>query len=117
MHIDKYIDPEGGYIMDGANYDNAGSLILNGMFQFCGCGTPEEAGRLILQSLKLIRDCNAEKITWKERDKQYPSEAWRYFMAYQLDNWGLTEHGTSVDSAWLTDKGIEVMEDLEQILA
>lgn len=66
---------------------------------FCGCGDPEATAAWLLAELKVLR---------------YPDTPAEWFIAYQFDNLGLTEHGTSVGASWLTDKGKEVVRRLEE---
>lgn len=38
----------------------------------------------------------------------------RYWILYDLDRMKLSEHGGSVDGSWLTDKGREVLDALQE---
>lgn len=118
MNIDKYEFEEGyRYPNDdtGCHYDDAESLILTGMLGWCGCGAPDAAGQFLLKILKSFDDYHAGKITWQQRDALISDEGIRYFVYYVIAEKDLTEHGTSVNGSWLTDKGREIMEDLESI--
>lgn len=72
----------------------------------CGCGDPWTFVRQLADYLKNVRD----------RVPMYGEENFEKFVAYMYlcDDRGLTDHGTSVLSAWLTDKGKELLRRLEQ---
>lgn len=75
---------------------------------FCGCGRPEDV-------LGLLRDRLVEyRRSWAE-DECAPaldmtSAGW--LLLYQLDAWGLTEHGGGVGGSWLTAAGKLLLESL-----
>jgi hypothetical protein len=85
---------------------------------FCGCGRPEESLRCLYRCLSLINDFHDGKY-----DGQY--EAWNtewdkigssevvYVLWYLLDKLALTEHGGHVPG-WLTDKGAEMLQGLQE---
>jgi hypothetical protein len=130
MHLDKYKDEDGYYfpIPDmpqekGCFYEDVESLIQIEILGFCGCGCPDESVKYVGKALRLIQD---RADTWDNRTSM-PFEEWKakckelfktseaeYFMFYYLDSKDLTEHGGSVPG-WLTDKGRELMEDIEEI--
>ena len=69
------------------------------LFGFCGCGAPWE----IVSYLKKYLDENKD---WDNRGQLNVDVAY-WLMAYLCDLHGLTEHGSSVGGAWLTDLGKE----------
>lgn len=69
----------------------------------CGCGRPEEAYKAVHEMLKRSETYNAIE----------PDEPHVLFMAYTLDNLGFLEHGSSIYSAWLTDKGKDLLAALD----
>lgn len=76
------------------------------LFDFCGCGRPEKV-------MSYIRDYLSE--TNKDINKRDMKDDAAYWMAaYLCDSKGLTEHGTSVAGAWLTDLGREWLEKLNK---
>ena len=72
----------------------------------CGCGDPWTFVRQLAEYLKNVRD----------RVPMFEGENLEKFIAYMYlcDDRGLTEHGSSVLGAWLTDKGKELLKRLEQ---
>lgn len=86
---------------------------------FCGCGDPEVVLNAIYKVLEHIEsfwiEVDAKKPGWGEKVKsQEDLETFLlmesrpelyYFFMYQLDRCGLTEHGSSVHTCWLTEKG------------
>ena len=123
MYIDKYKQKDGSYVdVNGCHHDDAKSFLQCHILGFCGCGAPED-------SLRYIRDCLRHIANLKQvHEKQATYEAWgnegkelmgraEYFTRYVLDQKGLTEHGTSIKGAWLTDKGREILADIDTLLA
>lgn len=70
----------------------------------CGCGCPEETYQAVHEMLKRAKD----RGSIIEPDNPYV-----LFMAYTLDHLEFLEHGSSIYSAWLTDKGNELLEALD----
>ena len=126
MYIDKFKDNEGfGYTFkDDCYYEDAESLIATGVLGFCGCGMPDAALEHVRKALQIVDDLKQlvweKKITyeqWEERKKEvFANSGQEYFMWYFLDNKELTEHGGSVPG-WLTQEGIELLEDLNELSA
>lgn len=76
------------------------------LFGFCGCGRPEKV-------MLYIRDYLLE--VSKDISKRDMKDDAAYWMAaYLCDDKGLTEHGSSVAGAWLTDLGREWLEKLNK---
>ena len=71
---------------------------------FCGCGSPEEASATLLKLLDLHPLYkHSAKLT-----AMVPDEGIRELLRHTLDSFGLTEHGTSLGGAWLSEKGTHV---------
>lgn len=66
----------------------------------CGCGSPEAWAQFLLNVLS------------DPSQTRGMDDGLRYFVLYTLDAMGLTEHGSSVDGWWLTEKGREVQSAL-----
>lgn len=75
---------------------------------WCGCGLPEETYRTLLFMLEWCKDHQPLE-SLRER---ITDEGARYWLLYDLDRLGLTQHGGSVDGSWLSEKGRAVMEAL-----
>ena len=75
----------------------------------CGCGNPELVYAAIYNMLK-DRQARGDFLV-KIDENIHP---YALYMAYMLDHQGFTEHGSSVYGAWLTSKGVELLEALEQ---
>ena len=126
MHIDKYKSNDGYIDESGCNYDNAIDFIQTHIFGFCGCGCPDDNLIYVRDSLRLLAkfrfSYHDEKEKWEDFYKMYrlsvdnhfKSSGAEYFMWYWLDNKGYTEHGGSVPG-WITSKGEELLQDLEEI--
>lgn len=70
------------------------------MFEFCGCGCPDCFVEQLYEYLKLV-----EK-------REIPDDKYVAYM-YLADNAGLTEHGSSVYGAWLSEKGKKLLKKME----
>lgn len=77
----------------------------------CGCGLPGEAYEKVYEMLSRAR-CRKKLITARGRS---PLVGFQYFMAYTLDDRGFLEHGFCIDGAWLTEKGLALIELIELI--
>jgi hypothetical protein len=77
---------------------------------YCGCGDQVRVLELLRYGLRVTADPAA---------KLGPPVAWPedalWLLAYQLDAWELTEHGTSLAGAWLTDDGRRLLNALEAV--
>ncbi|HZP54354.1 hypothetical protein [Actinocrinis sp.] len=67
----------------------------------CGCGNPAEGYTLVLDLLDAIH----ERTAWDQYTDLIGTTGGIQIVLSQLDRVGLTEHGSSVYSAWLTEKG------------
>lgn len=83
---------------------------------FCGCGDAPATRSYLFGILKAIEGRHASNWQVDEVDGAIGSsvEAGRYFVLYVLDAMGLTEHGSSVNGCWLTEKGLQLLRELEQ---
>lgn len=77
---------------------------------WCGCGLPEKVWHL----LEGMLECLSRHATLEEQRKLISDEGARYWILYDLDRMKLSEHGGSVDGSWLTDKGREVLDALQE---
>ena len=124
MHIDKFKQPNLSYLdEDDIYYDNAEDFIQTKILGFCGCGD-QEANlfyiRDVLQYIDRLKTHVHEDILtfqdwYAEGDELFKTEGARYFAYYFMDREELTEHGSSVPG-WLTEKGYELLEDLNELL-
>lgn len=77
---------------------------------FCGCGHPEVAA-------ERLRDLLALHPLYEHRaelNALIPDEGIQYLVLYMLDRLELSEHGSSVGGAWLTDKGRAVLDAMNR---
>lgn len=77
----------------------------------CGCGLPDEAYKKVYEMLVRARD--RKKLITAQGDSSLIG--YQYFMAYTLNDRGFLEHGFCIDGAWLTDKGLALIEFIELI--
>lgn len=77
---------------------------------FCGCGNSEDGAAALLRLLRLHP-------LYENRDSfedWVPDDGIEYLLLYTLDHFDLTEHGSTVSGAWLSDKGEAVRGALER---
>lgn len=79
-----------------------------GKAQMCGCGDPPLV-------LAMIRDELAHCSIRIANRPSLPATPERHLLAYSLDAWGLTEHGTSLAWPWLTDEGEELLAAMQSV--
>lgn len=95
----------------GCHYESIEEAFTSGVLGCCGCGAPEFVAEAMQSYLVSVRDGEH----WS-----YPGAGveWaRYLLKYDAARVGLTEHGGSVDGAWLTDAGKLWLELLELVTA
>jgi hypothetical protein len=92
-------------------------------WKFCGCGEPEKCCTFIRDALRLIDSRYSSGMSKEEHSAKWheivnflggderPGLYWLFL--YWADSNGLTEHGSSIDGAWLSPKGKEVLAILE----
>ena len=113
MHIDQYKTADGDYLYEECTFDTAEDL-LRYQVGYCGCGDPESALKYLARVLDFVNrylDVGADDGTEAEL---FPVEGSIWHTYYMLDDKELTEHGSSVPG-WLTDKGRELMEDIQEL--
>ena len=79
---------------DGGHYDNAWDAVWIGTFNFCGCGDTDYELERFANVLHLTESGGLANI---QKDMQ--------IYLYLLDAYGFTEHGFSIYSSFLTEKG------------
>lgn len=72
---------------------------------FCGCGSPEVAWLWIMDYLDA---CD------RQADSRKPTNGPEMIACYLLSHLKMTEHGTSINWCWLTDRGREALKFLKE---
>ena len=126
MHIDKFRHPNGHYVgTDDCFYDSPEEFIQVHELGFCGCGDPEENLAYVRRVLRHIADrrvvgdgtfdeIHKSWVDWDAEGDAIMGPA-KLFTQYVLAQKDLTEHGGSVGGAWLSNKGYELLEDLDEL--
>lgn len=91
---------------EGMSYQDRKQYLQTGILKFCGCGDPDENLEYILKCLKEI----------EAKDPVSDNGPAGLFFCYWADKEGLTEHGGSIYSGCLSDKGKELLKDIEWCL-
>jgi len=94
-----YLDDQGVSWTSRANY-----IELN-ILGFCACGDPDASLLYVEKMLLALRD--------KDR-KAFNDDAGQFFL-YWADHNEFADHGTSIHGSWLTDKGLELLRDIESV--
>jgi len=107
-------DELGMWEFEGGNYDTLWECFWYGVFKFCGCGNPEDFTKDILEFLKW----SGSEGDAKYKSEKFPSGCYTsdyyFLMGYLCDAARLTEHGSGLGWAWLTDKGRKWVDLLEK---
>lgn len=77
----------------------------------CGCGLPDTAYDRVYEMLCRARD--REDLIPRALDDLVLG--YMYFMAHMLNDRGFIEHGSSIDWAWISDKGLALIEFIDLI--
>ncbi|MEU9415138.1 hypothetical protein [Streptomyces sp. NPDC048272] len=88
--------------------------IFYGDLGMCGCGNPDEAYKLIRDLLALTPLYEGSR--WQRAEELTGRGATNHIILSSLERAGLMEHGSSLNGAWLTDKGewcLAAMRDVE----
>jgi hypothetical protein len=96
---------------NGVHWSSKKSYLQQEFLDFYGCGSPDAAMVFIRDVLSLIKNGNG----WgnPEIEALLPNEGIYHFVFYVLDHKGFIEHGTSIGGSWITDKGKELLVDIE----
>lgn len=109
--LKKVREDEWGYEdQDGCHWDSVSSWFWGGVLGGCGCGSSEELGEMAVKLLKHFATPHMER-----KLDLYDSEAYE-ILAHWMSEKDLIEHGTSVGGSWLTEKGEEVYEAVNNFL-
>lgn len=100
LKVSKLHDIRWEYVPESLAYQTTTDVILQGVFGFCGCGSPKDSLKKIYDGLMYIK-------------KQVPAEV-DDILLYVFDKEGLTEHGVSVWGSWLSDYGKQVLRFMEE---
>ena len=115
---DKYLafkDTGDGFInLDGGYYRTRAGAVWFEVLNFCGCGDPNASarfiGRLLTENSVRFDDGKPRPASIEDAKKlvlEEPETA-GLTLLYLLDAFNLTEHGGSVNGAWLTPLGEQV---------
>lgn len=104
--------------------DYSVEVFLSEICNFCGCGCNARLLRYILKFLECFNYDGEGRMLDKDLfDKEFShplmsdSDMWvsYEFLAKWVDSIGLSDHGTSVYSSWLTDEGLTWREVLRRV--
>lgn len=116
----KYWDDSQNALMyDDYGYETLEDIAAMGMLRLCGCVGDDllPAVSRILRDLKRPED--GEWVGWGELCEKHfsGSKDIGYLVLSYLDCTGIIEHGSSIRGSWLTRKGEELLDLLNEIEA
>lgn len=106
---DRYEDP------DGCTWGSPGEYLLIGVLPSCGCGSPELLGMYVRRMLRehVVQSETADCACWSRN--RYDDDSLMFFLSWACRE-GYIEHGTTIRCSWMTEKGNELLRDLDAVL-
>jgi hypothetical protein len=115
------------------DYEEFESLIYAKFI--CGCGDPNSVMELVKKYLEILKEYEDSRVPTtlgyaaflsseayenykqgKEAIFNNVPEPFQYLLMYDCDRLGFTEHGSAVNSAWITKKGREAIEYITEFI-
>jgi hypothetical protein len=87
---------------DGVSWGSPKQWLWIGFLGGCGCGSSDDFAE---EAFKLLEHYNTPH---EARTLEIYEDRFYELMAHWFDTVGLTDHGRSVSSAWLSDKGKQI---------
>jgi hypothetical protein len=113
--IDKLKQVDDGWEDEsGCHWDSPAEYLFIGVLPSCGCGDPESIGRYVRDMLRSHVSTADDHSPWDANS--YEDMPLMFFLSW-ADREGYIEHGTTIRCSWLTDRGQELMRDLNAVLA
>lgn len=105
--------------IDGCDYNNPADEFWFALLGFCGCGINDHLMHKMFDYLCYCEwwrdnlDINDMAVI-REKMRSIGDEEFVSLLAYIADSKELTQHGTSINGAWLTDSGKEWLRRLKE---
>lgn len=96
------------YVYHETNHSDEVACIVEGIFGFCGCGSPMAFIKYIRDVLTNIQNENYENI--------FTSDGEKHATLYMLDKLDIIDHGSVISFGWLTEDGKCLLHDLDIIV-
>ena len=113
MDFSKARRADGGYVIDGVSYCDEEEAVAR-WFGWCCCGLRWVAFDLVRKILVIVRDVPLPDMC-DYMEAAIRDKGCLWFVLYELDAAGLVEHESSVMCPRLTDKGRELLSEIEQV--
>jgi len=99
----------------GCHWDTKADYLFTGVLPSCGCGDPSDIGKYVRDMfLKHVKQTGGEDYSCWDNTK-YEDLPVMFFLSW-ADRAGYIEHGSTVRCSWMTDKGNELLDDLNEVL-
>ena len=99
------------------------NYFWNEHMNLCSCGTPQECQEAIRNYLHILHECKSDFISNEIKMKEifntssvYDNPLLLLFVAYAVDSYGFTEHGSGIGGAWITPLGEMYLVVLKELL-
>lgn len=101
---------DGGFIDKEGWWETEADYLQTSILGLCGCGNPDDIMLYIKEMLEKLGTDTNDGECGEYEDKPY------MFFAYWANSKGFAEHGLTVRLSWLTDKGRELLKDINTLL-
>jgi hypothetical protein len=91
----------------GCHWDTRANYMYTRVLPSCGCGSPRSIAGYVVACLKKYTDDSSRP--------DYEDLPAMFFLSW-ADHEDYIEHGSTIRCSWLTDKGKELIRDLETVM-
>ena len=107
--IEKLTKNEDGGFLDkeGCWWETEAEYLQTSILGLCGCGNPDDIMLYIKEMLERLE---------KQDHGEYEDKPYMFF-AYWANKKGFAEHGSTARCSWLTDKGKELLKDINTLIS
>lgn len=105
---EMFVDPE------GTSWESKSDYLYMSILPSCGCGDPSSIGRYVKDMLlKHVKQTDSDDISCWDIT-HYEDLPVMFFLSWATRE-GYIEHGTTIRCSWMTEKGNELLRDLEEV--
>jgi hypothetical protein len=99
---------------DGCNWETRAEYMYCDVLPSCGCGDPSSIAKYVKEMLlkHVAQPGDEEKKCWDIT--KYKDLPVMFFLSW-ADHEGYIEHGTTIRCSWMSEKGIQLLKDLDEV--
>lgn len=101
---------------DGCCWESRADYMFIGVLPSCDCGDPASIGRYVRDMLRKHVADSGDHTTSRWETVDYADLPVMFFLSW-ANREKYIEHGTTIRCSWLTEKGEELLRDLDIVLA